>query len=260
MFHIMNKAQPYPGTQAVLRAVAVLKAFTDDQPELGLAEVARIAGLNRTTAFRLLTALESEGMVTRSASAEGYRLGPEAIALGGRAIRSNTLRTASHDELERLAEATRESATLEVLAGTETLIIDEVLGQFLVGATPSIGTRWPAHTTSTGKAILAHLPVSDLPGALPRRLPTPTANSIASRDLLAEELDLVARQGYAIAIDELELGFAAISAPLFNHERRVVAAISVGGASARLSRAQLKALAPSIVSAAERISRRLGFQ
>src|SRR5262245_12218403 len=106
---------PYPGTQAVRRAVALLKAFTDEQPEWGLTELARALKLNKTTAYRLLTALEKEGFVARS-PADAYRLGPEAIALGGRALRSNDLRSVSHAELEWLAQITKETATLEVFA------------------------------------------------------------------------------------------------------------------------------------------------
>src|SRR6185503_19675793 len=95
--------EPYPGTQAVLRAVALLKAFTDSQPELGLTALARTAELNKTTAFRMLTALESAGLVVKDHETDSYRLGPEAIALGGRALRSNPLYLASRPELEALA-------------------------------------------------------------------------------------------------------------------------------------------------------------
>ena len=77
-----TRPSPYPGAQAVSRAVAVLKAFTDARPHLTLAEVARATRLNRATAYRLLAALEHEGLIAR-ASDDGYHLGSEAIVLGG---------------------------------------------------------------------------------------------------------------------------------------------------------------------------------
>src|SRR5438045_3142394 len=98
----MDAATPYPGTQAVLRAITLLKAFTDDHPELTLSELARRVGLNKTPTFRLMTALESEGMVARNPSTEAYRLGPEIIVLGGHAQRSNDLLFASRPALEVL--------------------------------------------------------------------------------------------------------------------------------------------------------------
>ncbi|MGQ0603238.1 MAG: helix-turn-helix domain-containing protein, partial [Anaerolineales bacterium] len=85
------RVSPYPGAQAVSRAVAVLKAFTDSQPKMTLADITRATRLNKATAYRLLAALEKEGLITREGGSEAYRLGPEAIALGGRALRANDL-------------------------------------------------------------------------------------------------------------------------------------------------------------------------
>jgi IclR family acetate operon transcriptional repressor len=118
--------KPYAGTQSVLRAVSLLKAFTDAQPELGLMELAKAAGLNKTMVYRLLTALESERLVARDPGTDGYRLGPEMIALGGRAVRANRVRQVGRPELERLARETGEAATLEVLVGDEVLVLDEI--------------------------------------------------------------------------------------------------------------------------------------
>ena len=119
------------------------------------------ARLHKATAHRLLAALEREGMVTRDASGDRYRLGPEAIALGARAARATDLHAASREEVTTLAAATGETATFEVPAGRDMLILDEALGRSLIGATASIGTRWPMHATSTGKAYLASLPEED---------------------------------------------------------------------------------------------------
>ncbi|MEK7310595.1 MAG: IclR family transcriptional regulator [Chloroflexota bacterium] len=255
----MPSNEPYPGTQAVMRAVALLKAFTDAQPELGLTELARAAGLNKTTAFRMLTALESAGLIAKNHETDAYRLGPEAISLGGRAIRANHLHLASRPELEALAQKTGETATLEVLTGGETLILDEVLSHYFIGATPSIGTRWPAHATSTGKVMLADLPEDRLEVVLSGRLAKPTANTIASQPALRRELARVREQGYAVGDEELEMGFVAVGAPVRNHEGRVVAAISVGGPSVRLTSERIAELAPRVVQAAGRISKKMGY-
>jgi len=249
----------YPGTQSVLRAVALLKAFTDSQPELGLKELARAAKLNKTTAFRMLTALESAGLISKNDETDSYRLGPEAIALGGRALRANRLYLASRPELEALAQKTGETATLEVLTGGETLILDEVLSHYFVGATPSIGTRWPAHTTSTGKVLLAHLSTEEFDAILSGRLAKPTANSVTSPAALRRELNRVREQGYPGADEELEVGHVAVGAPVRNHEGRVVAAISVGGPSARLTPERIAELTPRAIQAADRISKTLGY-
>ena len=102
--------------------------------ELGLSEVARIAGLNKTTAFRLLSALEDEGLVQRAPEGEAYRLGPELAALGLRALGATGLLFAAQAELPALAEATQETASLHVLVGREVLILDEVFGGRVLAA------------------------------------------------------------------------------------------------------------------------------
>ena len=246
----------YPGAQAVARAIAVLKAFTDSNPQLTLAEITRATRLNRATAYRLLAALEKEGLVARDKESEAYRLGPEAITLGARALRANDLRSVSRPELEALAQAAGETATLEVLAGGEVLILDEVHGHHLVGSTPSIGTRWPAHATSTGKVLLAHVPEA----ALPRSLPQLTEKTITRPGALRRELACIREQGYATNVSELEAGYNAVSAPVRDHEGKVVAAISVGGPDARLAPDRLEEIAKIVQDAAGRISQRLGYR
>lgn len=256
----MISPRHYPGTQAVRRALALLKAFDDAQPERGLTDLARVVGLNKTTTFRLLSALEGEGLVSKSAGGDTYRLGPAAITLGARAMRSNSLYAASRAELEALAAQTGETATLEILVSTDTLILDEVRGQFLIGATPEIGTRWPAHTTSTGKVILAHMPRSAVQLVLPRDLESRTKKSITGADRFLTELDRIKKVGFATAVEELEAGFVAVGAPVFDHTGGVVAAISLGGPKARFTHERISELAPLIKQSAVQISYKLGFR
>jgi DNA-binding IclR family transcriptional regulator len=246
----------FPGTRAVVRAVAVLKAFDGARTAWGLTELAHELSLNKATVFRLVRALEQEGMLTREPGRDVYRLGPEMIVLGAHALRSAELRTIAHAQLQMLAESTGESATLEVLVGDETLIIDEVLGRFRLSSGAELGTRWPAHTTSTGKALLAAIRRGG--GALPRCLEARTDKTITSAARLERELARVSDQGYAVANEELEPGFVAIGAPVHNHEGRAIAALSIGGPTGRLAAERIPALGALVRSAADEVSRSLG--
>ena len=256
----MKHAESYPGAQTVQRAMSLLKTFTDAQPELGLADLARAVGLNKTTAYRLLAALELEGLITRNSSTDAYRLGPELIVLGWRALRANDLRNVSRPELLLLAQETGETVTLEVLADSDSLILDEVISRHMIGGTPSIGTRWPAHATSTGKAMLAFLSDAEREAHLQSRLAKLTENTISSREALKRELALVREQGYAIANEELEIGFVVVGAPVFNHEGKVAAAVSVGGPSARMIGDRLPEIAAKAKESAGRISQKIGHR
>jgi DNA-binding IclR family transcriptional regulator len=244
----------------VSRALSVLKAFTDLQPTLSLAEVSRAVRLNKTTTYRLLSALEKEGLLMRNERAEAYHLGPEAIALGWRAIRANNLYSASHSELEALAHNLRETASLEVLRADVVLILDEVHGDHLLGNLQSIGTSWPAHTTSTGKVLLAHLPDDEREAFLKSPLPRLTPQTITSAAAFRRELARVREQGYATAVEELEAGLVAIGAPIRNGAGRVVAAVSLGGPTHRLTSDRLPEIAAQVKKTGERISQRLGYK
>lgn len=248
---------PYAGTQSVRRAIALLKVFSDERPDWGLTEIAREAELNKTTVYRLLTALEAEGMVARSSAGDTWRLGAATITLGALALRSSDLVTAARLELETLVRETGETATLEVLAGDEVLILDGVEGPSVVGASSEVGTRWPAHATSTGKVLLAAAAADgEPPGRRPRQKLTP--RTITDPDGLGRELEEARKRGWATAVEELEKGYVAVGAPVRDHIGRAVAAISVGGPAARLTAKRIPPLARRVVAAADRISRRLG--
>jgi len=235
------------GAQAVLRALRLLKSFHRGQPERSLADLAAEHGLTRTTTHRLLAALESEGLVARSADSGAYRLGPATLALGVEALHSHGLRNRVRPLLERLALATGETATFEVLHDGMVLIVDEVPGPHVLSSAGHVGTRWPLHATSTGKVLLA------FQGAAPRELRRPlaafTRTTITDPDTLERELARVRDRGYATVIGELEEGFNAVAVPVRDAFGEVAGALSLGGSNARLGRRELTQLAASLQDA-----------
>jgi DNA-binding IclR family transcriptional regulator len=137
-----------------------------------------------------------------------------------------------------------------------------------VGASSEIGTRWPAHATSTGKVLLAdrRLQRKATRGrnghsrVARRRLRGFTSRTITEPARLERELSRALDRGWATAVEELEEGYAAVGAPVRDHDGRAVAAISVGGPSARLTKARIPELARRVVRAADRTSRHLGHR
>lgn len=258
------RASKAAGTQAVARAFAVLRAFTDQTPSWRLADLSRTAGLSRPTTLRLLGALEREGMVARAAEGSLWRLGVAAIELGALAQRSQGLPAAAHATLEALAAESGDTAGVDVLIGHEVLVLDEVQGHYRTSTSPCIGTRWPAHAASSGKVQLAAAWSEDAElwraflAASGGRLARYTSRTITTRRRLEAELERVLRQGYATAIEELEAGYVAVGAPLTDHQGRVVAAISIGGPAMRFGAARRTQAVERVLAAAKEISLRLG--
>ena len=252
--------KPYPGTQSILRAVSLLKAFDDEHPEWSLSQLARKVDLNKTTAFRLLSALESEGLIARNNSGDNYILGPEIVVMGGHALRSNSLRAVSRVELERLASTTGETASLEIMTGTEMLIIDEVVGDHLVSGVRSIGTRWPVHGASTGLALLAFWPADDLDAFLQNPLAGIASKTITDPAELRQLLIQIVEQGYAVADEMLEMDLVAIGAPLVDYNSCAVGAVSIYGPKSRIVQERVVEIGELVRDAAVRISARLGYR
>ena len=256
----MSPKKPPPGTQAVLRAIALLKSFSGDEPEMDLLDLADRVGLTRTTTHRLMSALESEDLVAKDPLTHAYRLGPAAIALGSRALRTNDLRKIARPYLESLAARTRETATLEVLVDGRMLILDEVLGAHLIGTTPSVGTAWPVHATSTGKVLLAHLPGPDREKLLEEPLTRYTPHTITDSRELQREFAQVQQRGYGIASEELEEGYVAVGAAVIGPLGNPVGSLSVGGPSVRLKKERLSELGELVTGVARQVSIRLGYE
>lgn len=238
----MREQAPPQGAQAALRAIRLLKLFTAEAPELRLAELSCLSGLNKTTTHRLLQALLSEELLDRNPGTNAYRLGPGMMALGVQALSSNDLRLRARPLLKRLAEETGETATLEVPIDDTMLILDEVTSKHFVGASGNVGTRWPIHATSTGKALIAF----EVHGRdrLRAELPSLTSRTITNFDVLEKQLGDIRRRGFAEVVDELEEGLSGVGVVVRGGMGEILGALSICGPTHRMSenrRAQLGA-------------------
>lgn len=248
------------GAQAVTRALRLLRAVAASDEPATLSTLAQTLALSRTTAHRLLAALEREGFVTHAPGDQTYRPGPELAALALHASPIHQLRTLARPLLESLAETSGETATLELLTGHEVLIVDEVPSRRLVAARTEIGTRWPLHVTSTGKALLAAMPEDEVEAYLAHPLVAFTPHSVTDPAALRRELATVRRRGYATTREEIEPGYAAAGALFTDAADRSLGAISIGGPSSRLTPAELNRLGPAIRKAANALIRLLNFR
>jgi DNA-binding IclR family transcriptional regulator len=122
-----------------------------------------------------------------------------------------------------------------------------------------VGQSTPLHATSSGKVLLAHAPDAVRKGVLSHDLPRFTAATITDPEVLQQHLDLIVEQGWGATAEEYEVGLSAVAAPVRGADGDVVAALSVSGPSFRMGVADFPRLARQVVSAAEEMSRRLGF-
>jgi DNA-binding IclR family transcriptional regulator len=254
----MKETRPPQGAQAALRALRLLKLFTIERPEMSLAEISQRSGLNKTTTHRLLRALQSESLIDRNSVTNGYSLGAGLMALGVQALASSDLRRRVRPLLKTLAQESGETATLEVPVENSMLILDEVTGGHVLATAGNIGTRWPIHATSTGKAWIAFDRFGmDL---IADRLESFTARTLTSKEQIEPQISDIRRRGYAITVDELEDGFTAVGTVIRGALGDVEGAVSICGPTQRFSAARLAELGTSLCKAAARLNGRSEYR
>jgi IclR family acetate operon transcriptional repressor len=247
------------GNQAVRRAIAVLKAFSDDAPEMGVTEVSRKVILHKSTVYRLLSAFEGEGLIAKSPETGKYRLGPELIVLGEQVLRHTDVHRVALPFLRELADRTGETVDLEVLSGSNVVTIEEIAGKHVVAAAGAIGMPWAAHATSTGKVLLAHLPPEKQRQILARTLKKFTPRTIIDAKTLGRDLIKIREQGYAVSFGELEDHLIAIGLPIRSRNGDAIAAVSISGPDTRLTPDKMAGLIRTGLETCAKISGRLGY-
>lgn len=245
-------------SQTVLKALDVLECVANGDEPLSTLQVARLCGISRPTAYRLLSTLVSRGYL--AADGARFRLGTQALSLSQKVLASSDLPEVARASMRPLNDLTSETVHLSILQGTEILYIAQVEGRQSISMRCTIGTRNHLHSTAMGKALLAFLPSEEQASLLDRLVLTPcTPATITERDLLIKELANIRKQGFAIDNEEGEAGVRCVGAPIFDHTGHAFAAISISGPAYRLSVDQLNALSRPLIEATRTISARLGY-
>jgi DNA-binding IclR family transcriptional regulator len=244
--------------QSVDRAVVILEILARDG-EAGVTEVAGELGVHKSTASRLLAALERRELVTQDAARGKFRLGVGLVRLAGAAGRGLDVVQESRPVCRALAREVGETINLAILSGRDALYLDQVAGPAALSPHNWAGQRIPLHATSDGKVLLAFLPDAELAECLTLPLRRCTEHTITAIAELLPELAEIRQRGYATAVEELEAGLTAIAAPVRDAEGKVIATISASGPSFRIPAERFDEISASVCRAAAETSRRLGW-
>ena len=244
--------------QSVDRAVAILEILARDG-EAGVTEVARELDVHKSTASRLLAALDRRELVTQDTARGKFRLGVGIVRLAGAASARLDVVQESRPVCRELAQQVGETVNLAILSGRDALYLDQAAGPAALSPHNWAGRRIPLHATSDGKVLLAYLPEDELAASLVPPLARFTERTITAVAEFPALLAEVRRRGFATAADELEAGLTAVAAPVRNAEGAVIASISASGPSFRIPAGRVPALAAAVRHAAGEVSRRLGW-
>jgi IclR family pca regulon transcriptional regulator len=252
-------------SQSLERGLAILSCFTPEQPLLGIADIAELLGMSRSTTHRYVVTLVALGYLKQGASRK-YRLGLRVTNLGMSALNSTGLREHAHPYLVELRERTSYTASLAVLDGSEIVYVDLARSlrrgrsEIALGLAP--GSRLPAHCTAMGKLLLANLPEREQSELLASmKLPKRGPNTITSKTALRDKLDEIREESFAVNDEELAPDLYSIAAPVRNDAREVIAAVNLAADSSMIALGVLvDALSPHLISTADRISACVGYR
>ncbi len=243
--------------QSVDRAVTALE-FLARRGEAGVTEVAGAVGVHKSTASRLLGALQSRGLVEVAGDRGRYRLGYGILRLAGAMGGRLDITSQGREVCEELARSLRETVNIAVLQADQVVNVHQAHGGGAISVNNWVGRPTPLHATSSGKVLLAHLSKALQDRVLAGGLSRYTDATVTDQRRLRLQLAQVHVDGYATTAGELETGLNAVAAPIYGTSGTVVAALSASGPAYRLPVGDLPATADAVITAAARISERMG--
>jgi DNA-binding IclR family transcriptional regulator len=248
------------GVQSVDRALLALEILAR-MGEAGVTELAADIGVHKSTAFRLLGALEERELVEQAHERGKYRLGFGILRLANAVSGRLDVTQQGRQICERLAAEIGETVNIAVLRSHYAVNVDQARGPSAVGTHNWVGELTPLHATSSGKVLLAFMAPAARRELLERAgLVRFTEHTITSIDDLDRQLNVVADDGFVVSIEELEHGLNAVAAPIRDHSGAVIAALSVSGPGYRLTEERAREIAHVVVAAAAQVGHRMGYQ
>jgi len=242
--------------QSLEKGLAVLRAFNAKRRTMTLADAAEAAGINKSSAQRMVYTLEQLGYVRKHAQTRRYQLTPRVMEIGFNYLAADALIDMANPFLAELAGATGETCNLTEPDGVEMVYVARFVSAKFVPIHMPIGSRIPMYCTSAGRAFLSALPEPDARALL--RSSKREVHTTHTRTATEEIMGLLREahtQGFATNREELFLGDMAIGAPVIAAHGQPVAAVHVVAPTSRWSLEEaVQRLAPAVLECARAIS------
>lgn len=260
MAHTTEIAGNGGASSTVLRAVSLLEALADAPPEgMGVSEISKSIGANRSTVYRILSALRPLGYIRDGIEPGTVRLGFRVVELGEKVMGQIDIRRVVRPHLRELATITEETCHLGVLDGLEVVKADMAESEHSIRVFSVPGMRLPVHSTSMGKALLAAMPEDERAALLDQmELTAITPDTITDRGRLEENLAEITERGFSMDLGENESGGRCVGAAILDREGHPVAALSASGPESRMDDERMLRQGRQVKAMADLIGRELG--
>jgi IclR family KDG regulon transcriptional repressor len=257
----MNETNRDYTIQALYHALLVVESFLEPGRAVqGISQIADELGLNKSRVFRILTTLERRGFVEQDPESKQYRLGLRFLSVGAAVQDRLEIVQIAAPLIDELAAKTGETVHVGVRSGHEAVCVAKRESARSVRLYAEVGRRAPLHVGGVPKVLLAHMAPTEraevVHGAPLSRI---TDRTMTDPDILEKILDQIRRDGFHVAVGDLDEHVHSIAAPIRNHTGQVVAAISLAGPSHRFPPDKIQRNIDLVCTAASEISTRLGY-
>ncbi|WP_433498962.1 IclR family transcriptional regulator [Sphaerimonospora sp. CA-214678] len=267
--HPRGRTEPSASFSVSLeRGLRILSAFTGDRSTLGIADISRAVGLNKSTTHRYVATLTKLEYVQQDPETKKYHLGPKVVDLGFAAIDSMELTRIAAPLLQALADETGYTVSMGLCDGPDVVYVDRRRSNRRTSLAMDLnlhtGSRLPAYCTSMGKVLLAYKDQTTLRQILDRvDMARRGPKTITNREQLMADLAKVRQNGVAVNDEELAPGLRSFAAPVRDRTGEVVAAVNIA-VHLTMAPSSVDSLAgrvePALRRTAAEISRRLGHR
>ena len=246
-------------SKTVKNAVSLLNCFSRSTPILGVSELSRKLKLPRTNVLRLLATLEAFGFIEKHGDGSGYHIGLRTFEIGSLYLSASPLSSLLTRALDELVETTQCTAYLAVLDQDDIIILNYRAGTLPIRFIWQVGDRLPCATTSSGKAILAHMSPAEIDKHLGKgqKLRGLTKRSLRTRKELERDLTDARKRGWGLAREESHAALTAVGSAILDEAGHPIAAISISFFDYPPQRDRLDRFGTIVRKVAENVSKRI---
>lgn len=244
--------------QSLDRAIALMKLVAEGAG-LSLTEVSQQSGLAPSTAYRMLTTLQSHGMLEFNEADQLWFIGIETFRMGAAFLRRRKLAEQGRAIIQDLMLESGETANLALADEDCVVFVSQVETHEAIRAFFRPGTRSPLHASGIGKAILAYTEPRQRDAMVKRLvLEVFTEKTHATRASLTADLLGIRARGFSVDDEERNLGMRCVAAPVFNEFGEPVGGVSISGPTVRMTDAKIATMGPRVHEAARALTLAMG--
>jgi IclR family acetate operon transcriptional repressor len=244
---------------SVDHAIELLFILESTAHDMGVTELSRLLGIQKSTTHNLLRTLLARDFV-RQTDLGRYALGFRLMPLGLACTEQLDIRRIAYPVLNDLVKESNEVVLFAVLSNNQLTVIERKEPARTVFVMPCFNYFNTFHSTSLGKVFLAFGPDELYQKVMSNPLIQYTPNTILDKQILVQEIDHIRKQGYAVSCDETFVGVTCVSAPIINANGKIEGAISISGSSNCLGREVNPTIIALLKQKAKEISKRLGYR